>query len=156
MTDECGGGKGSERRAMLDELLHTTGLAVLATDDEHGPYTSLLAIAPCSEGNAVAFATERDTSKYENLVQNSTASMLLDTRARDGEDLDRVCAATIVGTTRELTGDQAGRVASLLKEKHPGLADFLEADTSAIMRLDIDSWYLISGFHPDGRTQREG
>ena len=130
----------------LQRLLNESRLGVLATEGREGPYTSLVGIAPFDDGARIAFATERDTRKYANLQRNAWASLMLDNRATEGEDLDTVAAVTIVGRVTEVTDAERGRVRSRVEKRLPQLSGFLLSDTCAIMGLEVERCRLVSGF----------
>jgi nitroimidazol reductase NimA-like FMN-containing flavoprotein (pyridoxamine 5'-phosphate oxidase superfamily) len=107
-----------------------------------------VAFALAPDGAAVLFATPRDSRKYRNLRANPRVSLLLDTRGERDRDYGSAEAITVVGRARVLRAGssswrEAGRV---LRAKHPALAAFLEAATTALVRVEIDEAVHVSGF----------
>ena len=150
----CPENKSEERaRDILEDLLQTQKLAVLATQSADGTYTSLVAFAPSPDRKHIAFATRRDTAKYENLCQNPRASVMLDNRSEAGEELEQIRAVTISGVTNEATGDARDRLADLLLNRHPELEDFLASRTCALLTLRIERCHVVSGFQSAGEFQ---
>ena len=122
--------------------------AALATAADGAPYLSLVAFALEQDGPAVLFATPRDSRKYRNLRANPRVSLLLDTRGERDRDYGSAEAITVVGSARVLRAGsspwrEAGRV---LHVKHPALASFLGATTTALIRVDIEEAVHVGGF----------
>ena len=97
---------------------------------------------------AVLFATPRDSRKYRDLRANPRVSLLLDTRGERDRDYGRAEAITVVGRASVLrAGSSAWREAGLvLHVKHPALAAFLEAETTALVRVEIEEAVHVGGF----------
>ena len=148
-TDEDGA-----RRA-LDRLLKETRLGVLATEGADGPYTSLVGVAPLDGCDRIAFATERGTTKYTNLKRNPRASIMLDTRAAQGEDLDTVTAITVVGRAGEISDELRSRARGLLEKRLPQLTAFLAEGECAVMTLDVEWCRVVSGFQSGQDTETD-
>ena len=122
--------------------------AALATDSHGRPYLSLVAFALAPGGAAVLFATPRGSRKYRNLRLNPQVSLLLDTRGERDRDYGSAEAITVVGRARVLRAGsapwlEAGRA---LHAKHPALAAFLEAATTALVRVEIEEAVHVGGF----------
>ncbi len=139
----------------LQRLLSEIRLGMLATEGAEGPYTSLVGIAPLDGGARIAFATDRDTTKYANLQRNARASLMLDNRAVVGEDLDTVAAATIVGPVAEVAHEERARARGAIEERLPQLSEFLSSANCAVLVLDVDRCHLVSGFQSDEGTQMD-
>ena len=112
--------------------------AALATDAGGAPYLSLVAFALAPGGSAVLFATPRGSRKFRNLRANPRVSLLLDTRGERDRDYGSAEAITVVGRARVLrAGSTPWREArQALHAKHPAIADFLEAATTALIRVE--------------------
>ena len=122
--------------------------AALATDAGGAPYLSLVAFALAPGGSAVLFATPRGSRKFRNLRANPRVSLLLDTRGERDRDYGNAEAITVVGQARVLrvrssAWQEAGRA---LHAKHPALAAFLEAETTALVRVEIEEAVHVGGF----------
>jgi len=122
--------------------------AALATAAEGAPYLSLVAFALAPGGSAALFATPRGSRKYRNLRANPRVSLLLDTRGEHDRDYASAEAITVVGKACVLrAGSAAWREAELaLRAKHPALASFLEAGTTALVRVEIEEAVHVAGF----------
>jgi nitroimidazol reductase NimA-like FMN-containing flavoprotein (pyridoxamine 5'-phosphate oxidase superfamily) len=134
--------------ARLAAIDRTRRHAALATEADGAPYLSLVAFALAPGGSAVLFATPRGSRKFRNLRANPQVSLLLDTRGERDRDYASAEAITVVGRARVLRKDsspwrEAGWV---LRAKHPALAAFLEAATTALVRVEIEEAVHVGGF----------
>ena len=122
--------------------------AALATDAGGAPYLSLVAFALAPGGSAVLFATPRGSRKYRNLRANQRVSLLLDTRGERDRDYATAEAITVIGRAHVLrTGSAPWREAGrALRAKHPALESFLEAATTALVRVEIEEAVHVGGF----------
>jgi nitroimidazol reductase NimA-like FMN-containing flavoprotein (pyridoxamine 5'-phosphate oxidase superfamily) len=122
--------------------------AALATDAGGAPYLSLVAFSLAPGGAAVLFATPRRSRKFRNLRANPRVSLLLDTRGERDRDYGSAEAITVVGRARVLrAGSAAWRDAGrALQAKHPALVAFLEAATTALVRVEIEEAVHVGGF----------
>ena len=114
--------------------------AVLATDNNGQPYTSLVAFALTGDGRGVLFATPKKTSKYKNILGNNKVSLLIDTRSNSAKGYMQSEAVTICGTASLLR--KSRRRDELLKlfiKKHPVLAEFACSSTTALICVTIES-----------------
>ena len=132
----------------LAALGRTRRHAALATDAGGAPYLSLVAFALAPGGAAVLFATPRRSRKYRNLRANPRVSLLLDTRGERDRDYGSAEAITLVGRARVLrTGSSPWREAGeILLARHPALAAFLKAATTALVRVEIEEAVHVGGF----------
>jgi nitroimidazol reductase NimA-like FMN-containing flavoprotein (pyridoxamine 5'-phosphate oxidase superfamily) len=112
--------------------------AVLATDDNGRPYTSLVTYAVTPELNRIIFATPRGTQKYKNIMQSKNVALLIDNRTKKGKKtIMEAEAITIVGVARPLRrGKKWDEMAALFLKKHPGLEGFIRAETTALIIVD--------------------
>lgn len=140
--------KGTVRR-----LLRTENLGVLATVGEGQPLCSLMTFAATEDMRRIIFATRRDTAKFRNLLENPRVSMLIDSRVRAGEDFTRTVAITITGEATETAGRLRDELAHVLLEKHPHLRDFVSAGESAVVAVEVERCYLVSGFCTGGEEE---
>lgn len=126
-------------KTLLDEQL----LAVLGTEGDGHPYTSLVAFAATADFQHLYFATTRATRKYRNLDGNPRVSLLVDNRGRGEADFHAAMATTILGRASECDKSPG---ATLFLERHPHLADFVEAPTCALLRVAVERYFLVRRF----------
>lgn len=130
----------------LLDLFTTQPLAVLSTDSDSRPYTSLVAFASSSDLRRLFFATNRDTRKYANLRSNSRVALLVDNRTNRVEDFSSAVAVTVLGDSRELAGAERDDAEGLYLGKHPHLREFVSSPNCALVEVAVNSLYLVSRF----------
>jgi len=130
----------------LRELFAYLRLAVLATDHGGHPYASLVAFAVSYDLRELLFATSRDTRKFANLKSNNWVSLLIDNRSNQVEDFTRAIAVTVLGVCEELAETARADSQALYLAKHPHLEEFVTAPSCALVRVRVQSYYLVSRF----------
>lgn len=138
-----------ERHVTLElvrDLLSRQRLAVLATHGEGGPYASLVAFAADDGLRRLTFATTRATRKYQFLTAEPRVAMLIDSRSDDDLDFHGATAATAVGPVAELEGEARDEACARFVGRHPHLAVFAAAPTTALLALDVETYYVVRRF----------
>ena len=136
-----------ETRRSVEDLLRGQRFAVLSTESETGPYCSLIAFWAAEDLNHVVFATLRSTRKFNYLVTHPRVALLFDDRTNRETDLRKGMAVTATGTAREVTDVEARvRTSEAFLAKHPSLASFLASPDCALIRVDIDVFYVVTEF----------
>jgi hypothetical protein len=130
----------------LQELFSSQRLAVLATDHGGHPYASLVAFAASADLRELFFATTRDTRKFANLQVNPRVSLLIDNRVNQVTDFSTAVAVTVLGSSTELTGPSRRAGSAFYLAKHPHLAEFVAAPSCALLRVQVQSLFLVSRF----------
>jgi nitroimidazol reductase NimA-like FMN-containing flavoprotein (pyridoxamine 5'-phosphate oxidase superfamily) len=134
------------RRAITD-LLASQPLGVLATGGAAGPYASLLAITPAAEDlSRILFATTRATRKFGNLQADPRVAVLVDSRTNRPADFREAIAVTILGTAREVVGEERELLARQHLERHPALNEFVRSPTCALCAVEVDRLLVVSHF----------
>jgi nitroimidazol reductase NimA-like FMN-containing flavoprotein (pyridoxamine 5'-phosphate oxidase superfamily) len=125
-------------RARLLTLNKKQRHAVLATDTAGQPYTSLVAFAVSDDACSVIFATPGKTSKYKNILKNRNVSLMIDTRTNTAKGYMQSEAVTILGTASPLrNGKKREAVSKTFTKKHPELAGFVNAPSTALIFIAI-------------------
>lgn len=124
--------------ARLGRFDRTQRHAVLATASHDRPHANLVAFALTPDRRGLLFATPRGTTKYRNLCKNSRVSLVIDNRRNSSADYLGAEAFTLFGRAREVRQkrERAG-YALLLSRKHPHLAEFVSAPTTALVLVKI-------------------
>jgi heme iron utilization protein len=130
----------------LRELFASQRLAVLATDQGGQPYVSLVAFTVSDDLRELLFATNRDTRKFDNLKANNRVSLLIDNRSNQVADFSRAIAVTLLGAGEELAGADRPVGEALYLAKHPHLEEFVTSPGCALVRVHLQSCYLVSRF----------
>jgi len=134
------------RERIFGELLSSQRLAVLSTDDRGRPWSSLVAFAATPDRKSLVFATPRNTRKFANLSGNGRVSLLVDDRPNREEDFAEAAAATILGSAREVTGEERESCLALFLGKHPRLSSFARSPDSAVIRVEVEAFFVASRF----------
>jgi len=136
-----------QTRQLLNELLASQRFAVLSTQSGTGPYASLIAFSAAGDLSNVVFATMRATRKFTYLRTCSRVALLFDSRSNRDVDVREAMAVTATGTARELTDENdRAAVSREFLAKHPQLASFVASPGCAFVRVDVDTYYVVTDF----------
>jgi hypothetical protein len=94
----------------------------------------------------IVFATTRSTRKYENLTADPRVSLLIDNRSNRDADIHEATAVTATGQAEELAGPDRERFLRLYLETHPYLEHFVNSPTCALLRVRVQTYYLVNRF----------
>lgn len=112
--------------------------AVLATDDNGSPYTSLISYAITPDLKTIIFATPKDTRKYRNILNSSQIALLIDNRSKSKRRLMETEAITVIGAAKHVRkGKKWDELSRIFLRKHPDLEEFIHASTTALMAVQI-------------------
>jgi heme iron utilization protein len=128
------------------DLLQTQRSTVLATQGEHGPYTSLMVFLPLDDLSALLLATPRKTAKYVNMVNRPDVALLVDDRSNSGLDVLLARALTVLGRAEEVVGDERKELGRLFAGHRPELTEFLGHPDTALIRVRVARYILIERF----------
>lgn len=121
--------------------------AVLATDSDGQPFTSLIAYALTDDLKGVIFATPKNTSKYKNILQNPRVSVLIDSRWNSNCDYLNTESVTIIGAAHPLRKSRKRtELSSVLMKKHSELTTFIKSSTTAIVFIDVALYVHVGRF----------
>jgi nitroimidazol reductase NimA-like FMN-containing flavoprotein (pyridoxamine 5'-phosphate oxidase superfamily) len=134
------------RRSVLD-LLRSQRFAVLSTESDAGPYSSLVAFWAQDDLSQVFFATMRATRKFNHLVAHPRVSLLFDDRSNREIDVRDAMAVTATGSAAEVMDEKARAAASAgYLGKHPHLASFVASPGCAIVRVKVETYFVVTRF----------
>ena len=131
---------------LLRGLFARQRLGVLATQGPEHPYASLVAVRADDDLRHLYFSTTRATRKFQFLSAQPRVAMLVDSRSDDDLDFHGAVAATAVGAVRELEGDERALQLAAFLTRHPHLRPFASAPTSALVELEVDTYFIVSRF----------
>jgi len=121
--------------------------AVLATDDDGRPYTSLIAFALTPDRKSLIFATPGKSQKYRNIRKNSCVSVLIDTRTNTDRSYMQAEAVTVMGIARpKYRGRKRDALSRLFVKKHPKLAGFVQAEGTVLVEIEIINCFHVTSF----------
>ena len=132
-------------KELLAELLNSQITGVIATEQDHQPYTNLVAFSFSDDLKKIYFATPADTTKYKNLAGNPRISLLIDTRRNNREDFSGSAAVTVLGICRELSGNIKNEKLMSHSVRLPGLNEFLNNDMIAMLEIEVQKYIITSG-----------
>jgi len=131
---------------VVRRLLASQPLAVLATQGGGQPYASLVAFVPSGDLATLAFATSRATRKYSNLNEEPRVALLMDNRSNRETDFREATAVTATGVAEEVLGADRAAVRTLYVGRHPHLAAFVEAPSSVLFRVRVETYVVVQEF----------
>ena len=121
--------------------------AVLATDDNGLPYTSLISYALTPDLEMVIFATPKGTRKYRNILNSPQVALLMDNRSKSKHRLMETEAITVIGAAKYVRkGKKWDELSRIFLRKHPDLEEFLYAQTTALIAVQIIECVHVSHF----------
>lgn len=138
--------KTSRLKTFLKNLFSKQNLAVLATQDGKQPYGNLVAFTATDDLKHLLFATTRATRKYANISKNPKIAMVVDSRSNQEADFHQASAVTATGSVKEIVGPQKRRFQKLYLSKHPYLKEFVSSPTCALLRMDVEAYYVVRQF----------
>lgn len=127
-------------------LLGSQQLAVLSTQRDGQPYSSLMAFAYTPDLANIVVATGKSTRKHQNLMQESRVSLLIDNRSNSEDDFHAAMAVTVVGQARLLAESERSEYEKLYLHRHPYLENFLTSPTTAFLKIAVFHYVLVSRF----------
>lgn len=130
----------------IRNVLESQKLAVLATEGEEGPYTSIVSFTPGDDLRTLLFATSRSTRKFSNLLHSTRVSLLVDDRINRIDDFSDAVAVTALGTARETSGEEHSRAVESILDRHPHLKDFINSPSIAILKVHVRKYVMVSHF----------
>ena len=136
----------AELTNLLKKLFSGQLLAVLGTQSKNGPYGNLVAFAATEDLKHLLFATTRSTRKYDNLTETPRVAMVMDNRSNDEDDFHEAVAVTATGTVKEIHGSERDTLQNLYLAKHPYLVNFVTAPTCALLKVEVETYYIVRQF----------
>lgn len=130
----------------IRDLLDSQHLAVLSTQRDGKPYASLVAFAATPELDRIIFLTPVTTRKYENLVAGPHAAFLINDSLNQMEDIYQATAVTATGTMIDITETEKKALQDLYLKRHPHLASFASAATTALVCVQVSRFFMVNRF----------
>jgi len=128
-------------RRVLERNRH----AVLATQRDGQPHASLMAFTPLEGLRFLAFATYRETIKYQNIGQDPRVAILVEDRESDARCLGQRLVLTALGKAIETPEEE--RQAHIAKHltRHPDLQNFLSSSECVFIRVAVHAYQVVGG-----------
>ena len=138
--------KTSQLKEFLKDLLSSQRLAVLATQSKRQPYGNLVAFVATKDLKHLLFATTRATRKYANISENPRVAMVIDNRSNQEADFHQAAAVTATGVVKEVEGSEKETLVRLYLSRHPYLKDFVSSPTCALLKMNVETYYVVRQF----------
>jgi nitroimidazol reductase NimA-like FMN-containing flavoprotein (pyridoxamine 5'-phosphate oxidase superfamily) len=135
-----------EMREIVQDLLNSQRLAVLSTQMSGRPYSNLIAFAATEDLKDILFATTRATRKFANLTAEPHVSLLIDNRSNQETDFGETSAVTVLGTAAEVLGPEREKYLKVYLKKHPYLEEFVSSPTSALIKVKVEKFIMVTQF----------
>jgi nitroimidazol reductase NimA-like FMN-containing flavoprotein (pyridoxamine 5'-phosphate oxidase superfamily) len=132
-------------REYIEDVLKLNKFAVLATDGNGQPHTSLIAITPFESFRQLIFATYRNTLKYRNLVNNSKVAVLIESRDANMKGLQKSIVLTIIGHTEEISIAENEAAYRAHLKRHPEMESFMLSSDCVLIRVIAQSYQVVYG-----------
>ncbi len=137
----------SDLPEQIGRLVRERPYGVLCTQARSQPYGSLVALGSTDDLTAFVFATPTATRKYRLLSECDHVALVIDSRSGAPGELMDVEAVTVTGRARQVPrGPEFDRCAGLLRGRHPHLASFVHAESSALFRIDVIRYFYVCRF----------
>jgi len=137
--------KQSTLKEYIEGALQTSRFAVLATESNGQPHTSLIAITPFGSSRKLIFATYRNTLKYRNLVHNSKVAVLIESGDVIMKDLQKSIVLTIIGQTEEISREENEAAYQAHLKQHPQMESFMLSSDCALILVSAQSYQVVFG-----------
>jgi nitroimidazol reductase NimA-like FMN-containing flavoprotein (pyridoxamine 5'-phosphate oxidase superfamily) len=136
----------SRLNRLLRDLFSSQPLAVLATQCNGQPYGNLVAFAATEDLKVLLFATARGTRKFANITMDPRVAMVMDSRTNQKADFQKAVAVTATGIAEEVARTERDHLTKLYLLKHPHLKKFVKSPNSTLLRVKVDTYYVVKRF----------
>jgi uncharacterized pyridoxamine 5'-phosphate oxidase family protein len=137
--------KQSANKKLIQGALQTCRFAILATESDGQPHTSLIAITPFENFRQLIFATYRNTLKYRNILNNNKVAVLIESRDANMKGPPKSIVLTIIGHTEEIVMEDNESAYQAHLKKHPEMESFMLSSDCALIRVIAQSYQVVHG-----------
>jgi len=131
----------------IGRLVRGQPYGVLCTQSDSQPYGSLVALAATDDLSALVFSTPITTRKYRLLSACDHVAVVMDSRSGAPDELMQLEAVTATGRSHVVPrGPDFERWAGLLIGRHPHLAAFVLAESSALFHVEVVRYFHVCHF----------
>jgi heme iron utilization protein len=139
--------KQNTKKEYITRILMTSKFAVLATEGDGQPHTSLIAITPLGSYRQLIFATYRNTIKYRNLIHNSKVAVLIEGASAKSKDLKRSIVLTIIGHSEEISIEENEAAFNAHLKRHPEMESFMRSSDCTLIMVIAQSFQVVNGIN---------
>ena len=133
-------------RKRLVELFQSQNLAALSTHRDGQPYASLVAFYAADNLKHIYFVTPETTRKFANLTADSRVAVMVNSSTNQASDFHRAISVTAVGKATVVAASERESILEHYLAKHPYLEEFVRSPSCALVRVAVDSYYLVKNF----------
>jgi nitroimidazol reductase NimA-like FMN-containing flavoprotein (pyridoxamine 5'-phosphate oxidase superfamily) len=133
-------------RKRLGQLFRSQNLAALSTHHAGQPYASLVAFYASDDLKHIYFVTAKTTRKFANLSADNRVAVMVNSSTNQVSDFHQAISVTAVGKAEEVAGAEKEPILGQYLAKHPHLEDFVRSPTCALVRVSVDSYYMVKNF----------
>jgi len=137
--------KQSTIKEYIEGALQTSRFAVLATEGNGQPHTSLIAITPFGSFRQLIFATYRNTLKYRNLAHNRKVAVLVESGDVNMKGMKESVVLTIIGYTEEISKEENEAAYQAHLKRHPEMESFMLSSDCALILVIGQSYQVVYG-----------
>lgn len=131
----------------IKNILLSESFAVLSTQGDGQPFSSLITYACSEDFKKIIFATPLATRKFDLISKCSKVSIMVDTRSSNPESINDINAITVTGNALIAEDNQEKALyLSLLIKSHPYLESFVKAPTTGIIAVNVDKYFYVRKF----------
>lgn len=130
----------------IAQLFESQRFAVLSTQKNDQPYSSLIAFAVNSDLNYFYFLTPNTTRKYENLKANPKVCILVNDSQNKADDVYNAVSVTGTGVAQTIDKSIEQKALDLYLKKNPNLKEFSRAPTTAFVRISMQRYFMVNRF----------
>ena len=130
---------------IVKELISSQNFAVIATESNHHPYTSLVSFASSADYHHLYFPTRKETQKVLNITKNNHVAVLIDNRENTPADLSKAITIIALGDAQEMSHKQ-DQIKKLLLNKHPDLSHFLSDASCVLIDITVHTYQIVQKF----------
>ena len=128
----------------MKELVRKKNICVLSTVSGNKPYCSLMAYITDATCEEIYMVTHKNTTKFNNLQNNPSVSLLID--SRETRPRFNAQALTIDGVFIPLLDENKKQnIRDRMLESFPHMKDFMHHPESKLIRIKINSFLLLDG-----------
>ena len=130
----------------IAQLFDSQSLAVLSTQKNDQPYSSLVAFAANADLGYFYFLTPNTTRKYEHLTANPKVSILVNDSRNRADDIYNAVSVTGTGVSEVVDKSVEKKALDLYLRKHPHLKEFAKVPTTALIRIAMKRYFIVNRF----------
>lgn len=133
-------------RKRLAELFRSQNLATLATHNNGQPYASLVAFHASEDLMHICFVTPTTTRKFANLSADNRVAVMVNSSTNQASDFHQAISVTAIGKAEIVAGSDKESILGQYLTKHPHLAEFVRSPSCALVKVAVNSYYMVKNF----------